>query len=627
MNHLEMKINSAKSVGKDGRRFHDILANTGKTMESGYAQDVNNLYVMGTDGNLIRIADLNTDPEKQTETYTVVAMADHGEYHPETEEMRPTVEKQFGSCRVWLEDDGLHARMYYADDDELADHLWAIAEDASYSTGSTFYPDGYDGADNHIDGEVEILREISMVTAGNDPRTLTLAYLKAAAEGATGAAKANDKNNTNDNKETKMNKNLNALSEEDKAEIKALIKEGLDAAAASTEEADTEAEETTEATEEATETEAPEAPADGGEATTETNSLHMPIVVVNNAVKQSSTSSKKENWLFSNDGRKAFNEAFKNAGGRFNGTFASEWMNACKAHMRVNDITGLPTPAPVQELYFSTLKKGDGILNHVRATGLKSYRVTSFAADQTNETGRAHGHKKGDTKANQTVTAASRSVLPKMIYKRQEIDATDAYDNPYIMDFTAQELVDSIILEQERAIVIGDGRSEPAEGKPDYRMFDGTRGYYSIKADASAVSGIGTQLAKTISFQTGDNLKDAVQRARYQIKTEGALIVVAKSTAITDLVLAKDKEGRYLFQGTPEEILGVSRVYAPSWMDGDSNDAYVIVEGAYYEVGQTGVNAHPDFDTSKNVNILLDETMRGGSLTKHISAVAITSGS
>lgn len=628
MNHLEMRINSAKSIGKDGRRFHDILANTGQAMESGTEQDVNNIYVMGTDGKLIRVADLATDPEAQTETYTVVAQADHGEYHAETGEFVPTVEKQFGSCRVWLEKDGLHARMYYAEDDELADHLWAIAEDASYSTGSTVYPDGYDGADNHIDGFVEILREISMVTTGNDPRTLTLAYLKTEAQGAQGAAEVGDKNNNN-NKETKMNKNLNALSDDDKAEIKDLIKEALTAADAEVEtpaeETETTAEETTEET---TETEAPATPDTQGEAATETNKLHMPIVVVNNNVKQSASAEKKaQNWLHSNEGKAAFNAAFKNAGGRFNAAFATEWMDAVKSHMRVNGITGLPTPAPVQEMYFSTLKGADGILNHVRSTGLKSYRVTSFAADQTAETGRAHGHSKGDTKINQQVTAASRSVLPRMIYKRQEIDATEAYDNPFIMDFTAQELVDLIIREQERAIVIGDGRTAPAEGQPDYRMFDGTRGYYSIKADAAAASGIGSQLATTITTRAGETLKDAVLRARYTIRTDGALIVVAKADAVTDLVLAKDKDGRPLYQGTPEEILGVTRVYAPSWMDNDTNEAYVIVEGAYYEVGETGINAHPDFDTSTNVNILLDETMRGGSLAKHLSAVAIVAGS
>ena len=49
------------------RRFRNILANSGRVMESGEVRDIANLYVMGTNGELYRIADLNTNPDKQTE--------------------------------------------------------------------------------------------------------------------------------------------------------------------------------------------------------------------------------------------------------------------------------------------------------------------------------------------------------------------------------------------------------------------------------------------------------------------------------------------------------------------------------------------------------------------------------
>ena len=135
-------VADAKNGAKQ-RRFRNILANSGQVMESGEVRDIANLYVMGYDGELYRIADLNKDPEAQTERYSVKAQADHGEIVDG--EIVPTIEKQFGSCRVWLEEDGLHARMYFADSDPLADHAWAISEDASYSIGMEWYEDGYYG--------------------------------------------------------------------------------------------------------------------------------------------------------------------------------------------------------------------------------------------------------------------------------------------------------------------------------------------------------------------------------------------------------------------------------------------------------------------------------------------------
>ena len=130
--HISAAIATTDSKANQ-RRFRNILANSGQVMESGEVRDVRNLYVMGFDGKLYRIAELDKNPDKQTEKYAVKAQADHGEIIDG--EIVPTIEKQFGSCKVWLEDDGLHARMYFADNDKLADHAWAISEDASYSIG------------------------------------------------------------------------------------------------------------------------------------------------------------------------------------------------------------------------------------------------------------------------------------------------------------------------------------------------------------------------------------------------------------------------------------------------------------------------------------------------------------
>jgi hypothetical protein len=155
------------SKESEERRFRNILANSGQIMESGDIRDLDNLYVMGRDGKPIAISSLDKNPDKQTEEYSVKAQADHGATIDG--ELVDTIEKQFGSCKVWLEEDGLHARMYFANNDALADHAWAISEDASYSTGIDWFPDGYYGVGLNIDQPIGILREISMVLTGNDP--------------------------------------------------------------------------------------------------------------------------------------------------------------------------------------------------------------------------------------------------------------------------------------------------------------------------------------------------------------------------------------------------------------------------------------------------------------------------
>ena len=211
--HISAKILIADSK-MTTKRFRNILANSGEIMESGEKRDVRNLYVMGTDGKLIKISDLDVNPDKQKEEYTVQAQADHGEI---VEGMIvPTIEKQFGSCKVWLEDDGLHARMYFAEGDALADHAWAISEHASYSIGMDWYPEGYYGTGYEIDEPIGILREISMVLTGNDPRAKTIDSINAEAE-AQGSAEADD-GVKEEGKENLMSKKLDELTPEERDE-------------------------------------------------------------------------------------------------------------------------------------------------------------------------------------------------------------------------------------------------------------------------------------------------------------------------------------------------------------------------------------------------------------------------
>lgn len=608
------KVELTDKKDQKQRRFRNILANSGEIMESGEIRELKQLYVMGFDGELYRIADLNTNPDKQTEKYAVKAQADHGELVDG--ELVPSIEKQFGSCKVWLENDGLHARMYFADNDKLADHAWAISEDASYSTGIDWYPDGYYGTGYEIDQPIGILREVSMVLTGNDPRAKTIDTKqqsnseesvedseKADADGGIQTIKLGDsKPMTKDE-----------LTPDENRALKEQLAELVDKFTTDAPESETEPT--------ARDTKDDEEPAAEEAKEEQKDIVHNNILVIKDRAVKQESAVKKTDWLYSKAGKKAFADTLKQAGGRLNGTFDAMWRAKVAEH--TNDaITGLALPVDVESMFINALGNSDGIISHFQSVNAKGLSLNLIDA-ASDEAGRAKGHKKGDAKADQELTDVIRAVYCKMVYKRLALDAMDLYENPELIEFRAQELVQNIIKEIERAAIIGDGRSAPSGSNPDYRMFDGTnRGFFSIAADAAASTGFGTKVATAV---TGANLYEGVVKGRSAIKTEGAQYIVAKSSAIENLLLQTTSNGYFVQPGQRvEDVLQVSRVYTPAWMDNATVDAVLVVDNAYKMIGEANIRVRSDFDTSTNQDILLDETPRGGSLGEFKSAAAIT---
>lgn len=593
------------------RRYRNILANSGKEMESGEVRDLDSLYVMGREGKLIKISTLDTNPDEQAEKYKVNFAANHGHNDIATGERVVDIEDVIGDAKVWMEKDGLHARVYFANDDPKADHAYAISDNASYSIGTEWYPDGYYGADESIDGLVGILREISMVDTGNDPRAYTLDHKPTEAQAQGSAEEGDGENNTNENGEIEMVKTQDELTPDENRALKNVLSEVVDRFTTDVPEGETEP------TARASKDDEGEAPAEAP-AEEKKDVLRSPVVIIRDkVVKQETPVIAKNDWLHGAEGHKAFADTLRKAG-RMGATFDAMWRAEASKHMSLDGVSGLPNPAPVEQYFINAIEKGDGIINHFQFINAKSFRIHLLTSES-----RAAGHKKGDTKANQSVTDVTRDLLVKMVYKRLDLDATELYENPWLIDFRSQELVDAIIAEIERAAIVGDGRTAPSGTGADYRMFDGTRGFYSVLADATAVSGIGTELAST--YTTGANLYEAVVGARGQIKTEGRQILIAKSSVVTGLLQAKLNNAYVVTPGARiEDILGVERVYTPGWMDEQTIDAVLLVNNAYKHGGENGIRVRAEFDTSNNTDILLDETPRFGSLGEKKSAVAIT---
>ena len=641
-----MKFYDAKVLkdakGSEERRFRNILANSGQIMESGEIRDLDNLYVMGRDGKPIAIKALNTNPDKQTEDYTVKAQADHGTIVDG--ELVDTIEKQFGSCKVWLEKDGLHARMYFANNDSLADHAYAISEDASYSTGIDWFPDGYYGVGLEIEEPIGILREISMVLTGNDPRAKTIDHKEAVATRAKGSevAEAEDgKNNTNDLGETLMSETKDELTPKENVAMKQEIAQAVvEKVAEVVDEFTTDvpesevqptareelAKDEVETTDEVEAKDEPkEEPKEEEKSEEKAESKDAVVHNINVNITRDRIV-KNETPVVSKDvkaeAKKARHAAIRDALKASNFKFDQKFNDVLKSK---DAITGLGAPLNITNMFTEAMENADGILSyiyHIGGTNGRGLRNNALAgsADYGLE---AKGHKKGDTKVDEEIVNTIRVAYDKMIYKKLSLDAMEIYENPELLEFRSRELLDQILLSIERAIFIGDGRSA---GTPDLRMFDSSTntGLFPIAADCAAQSGYGSLVASSYTVNAGDNLYDGVVGARQWIRSEGEQILVVKPSVLTAAFQAKIGN-RYLIEpgATAEDIFRVAKVFSPLWMEDATDDAYLLVRNGYTTTGERSPRVYPFFDVSTNENILLNEMPIGGTLTKYKSAAAI----
>lgn len=616
------------------RRYRNIAANSGEIMESNEIRDIENFYVMCRDAKLRRISDLAIDPDQQTEEYSLNLVMNHGHTDAVTGERVVGVEDIIGDARVWMEDDGLHARVYFANNDAAADHCWAISDNASYSIGADHYPDGYEGAGNLIDEPIAILREISMVDTGNDPRAVTIDTISG--KGAPGAA-AGDNKLTEKGKT--MGKTIDQLTPDERDKLKQEMGDLIDRFTTDVPENETEPTARDNKDDDAKDTtDNVETEEDGATEPTETRKSNDRIAHQTIRVVCQHDSARQErvvrttDFRYSSEARRKFADMAYRHGGFKNG-FVNEWHDylRSKKASTTDGITGLGLPVDVKTLFIDALEKSEGLISHFDHLGGNGYVIRLLTALEGNdaETARAGGFKKGDKKLLQELLSTPRAIYNKMVYKMLDIDALELHENPDLIEVRARELVQAIIVEIERAATIGDGRTAPtAEGSADRRMFDGTRGFHSILADAQATEGFGQLLATSITLPAGSNLYDASIEAESEIDAEGGLIYVTKKSVVKALRQAKksaDSNEPLIAPGTRiTDLLDAERVYTPAWMANAPVDVIVFANKSYGLTGERTADMRPEFKTETNQNVLLAELPRGGSLKAYKAAVAIT---
>lgn len=298
---------------------------------------------------------------------------------------------------------------------------------------------------------------------------------------------------------------------------------------------------------------------------------------------------------------------------------------AWKKELEAKGITGGDNilPARLENIFFKGWDDDSSILSTFRIIRSRASAMNAFLG--TGEGIRAKGHKKGETKANQEVELIRRDLKQKVVYKKLPIDLQDLLDDETgeLLAFRSEELSDRVLTAIAEGAVPGDGRTS---GTPDYRIFDGSRGLWSMVADLNVAATPLTDdatdaekyahaVATVVESNANDNIYDKIIKALKFVKDKGyGKAVVVPFGTISDLKLEKLSNGNYLFQpGTSPEGAIEARVFE---MDAIAGSGYDVVAYAINAYGAYISNemVRFDFDTSKNEDIMLVERAVAGSL-------------
>lgn len=579
-------LTTVKSVNVDGERRVTFVASDNSTDRDGEHMVVETLRLPLKGGGSMTVAEI---PAGGTDNVDIPLLTDHALY---------AVDKVIGSVRrAYYEDGklifeaGISSRDYAQDlfkliDEGHLDNAWSISVndyDYNYETGAI------------SNGEII---EVSLVTRGSNKDAQVLAVKSA--------------------KEKSMDEESKAPVEEVK---EAAETEATEATEPTVEAPEAEAKDKSVEVEEAKDEGEAEKPAETEETKEKTMDKEITKSVARKEADQNVTAkATSADYLKSKAAVKDFTDAIIATKGM--GTKAA--LNAWNAKLAEKGITGdAILPTQIEQIFFKTWQDGDSILGTFRTINANAAALNAFTGE--GEGIRAKGHKKGETKAGQTVSNVRRDLKAKIIYKMLAIDLQDLLDDQTgeLLRFRVEELARRVAHEIALGAVLGDGRTAPAsDSDPDYRVFDGTRGLWSMAADLNAVgtSAYSAAVANVVSNVATDNLYDKIVKTLTQVEDLGAgkAIVVDKGS-IGALRLLKGEDGHYVFTpGSSVEDAIEARIFEMD-MAGSGYDviAYAVNGYALYATSEM---VRTQFNINNNTDTMLVERSVAGSLYGHRAA-------
>lgn len=576
MNKKQLLQKYSAQIGSGEAREITFLANTGKRMADGTTVDLDTLTVRDPDtGELVLVKNL---AEGDTKNY-VALLTDHSW----------SIDHKAGQIRnLWLTAEGLMAKAKLAQT-ETGNNLLALAKDDMLDTFSITVGFQEEPDESGVIHNAQLL-EISAVWLGNDEKTKLTAV--------------------NERREDMANfVQQNKLTRDEADDLLNGIKAAVDAVT------DTSVNEPTDGGEEPTE-DKPVEPA------TNAHTVNNFITVQRNereaeakeeTVKQVITNT-TDNSGYLKSARAMHDFAKCIVSYRGNSELA---MNAWSQNLKANGINGDMLPTSIEQVLFKTWTDADSILSTFRNSRARMLDLNAFTGE--GEDIRAKGHKKGEAKAQQNLTLVNRTTRVKGIYKMLPLDLESIVDDTTgeILQFRTEELASRVANEIVVGAILGDGRSS---GTPDYRVFDGTKGLYSMAADITASGTKGTYasaVATKVACGEADSLYTNYIKTLSAVHTNGRKVLVLPYGAIAELLTAEDDSNKPIFAPgtTPEQIFPNTRVFELEEMVDSDMQAIAYADGQAYTLNgdQTG-RVFTDFDITKNQDVMEVVRYVGGSL-------------
>ena len=321
-----------------------------------------------------------------------------------------------------------------------------------------------------------------------------------------------------------------------------------------------------------------------------------------------------ENYLASKDYMNVFKKAIIDTKGQS----AEATKTILKNHLASKGITGdAILPTEIASIFFKTWEDKGSILSTFRNINAPAAALYAFGGEGENI--RAKGHKKDEQKAIQTVTSTRRDLKQKLVYKRQDYDLQDILDDTTgeLLRFRVEELGARVANEIALGAILGDGRTQPEGTNPDYRVFDGTRGLWSMAADIAGNSAYQNAVANAVEYSATDNIFDKIKKTTAQVRAinGGRKVVITAPGALSEFEIAKTEAGVYLIApGTSASTLFPNTViFEMDEMVGAAFDVIAYADQGY-ALFSTNEMVRTAFDLDYNTDAMLVERSVAGSL-------------
>lgn len=326
------------------------------------------------------------------------------------------------------------------------------------------------------------------------------------------------------------------------------------------------------------------------------------------SIQKSIKSKRKDDYLKSKQAVIDFANILKK------GMDGKDTRKAWEEHLRSKGVTNpeLLLPEAIVTEINNALGSSGAIYKTFDDTGLTVFKVMHDTQSDGSE--RAKGHKRGTTKTEENITLTEKEIRAQYVYKYLTLDKEtirEQQDSGVLIKYVMRELPQKVVMEIERAAIVGDGRTGGNDQITKIEAITAADDYYVTKTDATA-----------------NFYEDIILNLRGKIKAEGAKYLVMSTDSLSELQLAKDGAGHYIFPAGLDiaKTLGVEAIFTPTWMDSvkDKVKAVMYVGKSYKLVGDKDLSSYNNFLLSTNKEEYLMEIYKGGALTENKSAAVLT---